>query len=94
MLRCNSDTWCGCRRYPYNLKFDTAALAPFLQYSINNLGDPFVTSNYGVHRWAMQAGQAPETAREWLTLQVRMSPQPQIRAGGAQLFRGPLAYSS
>ena len=35
--------------YPYNLKFDTAALAPFLQYSINNLGDPFVPSNYGVH---------------------------------------------
>lgn len=35
--------------YPYNLKFDTAALAPLLQYSINNLGDPFVTSNYGVH---------------------------------------------
>mgnify|MGYP003878028407 CR=1 FL=1 len=35
--------------YPYNLKFDTGALSPFLQYSINNLGDPFVESNYGVH---------------------------------------------
>lgn len=35
--------------YPYNLKFDTAPLIPFMQYSVNNLGDPFVTSNYGVH---------------------------------------------
>lgn len=35
--------------YPYNLQFDSQELAPFLQYSINNLGDPFVESNYGVH---------------------------------------------
>jgi histidine decarboxylase len=35
--------------YPYNLKFNGEMLAPFLNYSINNLGDPFVTSNYGVH---------------------------------------------
>eukprot|EP00050_Salpingoeca_kvevrii_P014416 m.35919 g.35919 ORF g.35919 m.35919 type:complete len:419 (+) comp5751_c0_seq1:310-1566(+) len=35
--------------YPYNLHFETADLAPFLQFSINNLGDPFVESNYGVH---------------------------------------------
>jgi histidine decarboxylase len=35
--------------YPYNLKFDYSELMPFLQYSINNLGDPFVPSNYGVH---------------------------------------------
>ena len=35
--------------YPYNLKFDYSELMPFLKYSINNLGDPFVPSNYGVH---------------------------------------------
>jgi len=35
--------------YPYNLSFQSNNLVPFLQYSINNLGDPFVASNYGVH---------------------------------------------
>jgi histidine decarboxylase len=35
--------------YPYNLMFDYRELAPFMNYSINNLGDPFVPSNYGVH---------------------------------------------
>merc|ERR1711871_702812 len=35
--------------YPYNLEFKGEILAPFLQFSINNLGDPFVESNYGVH---------------------------------------------
>ena len=35
--------------YPYNLQFEAAALAPFLAFSINNLGDPFNESNYGVH---------------------------------------------
>jgi histidine decarboxylase len=35
--------------YPYNLMFDYTELMPFLKYSINNLGDPFVPSNYGVH---------------------------------------------
>jgi len=35
--------------YPYNLQFDSDQLSPFLQYSVNNLGDPFVPSNYGVH---------------------------------------------
>ena len=35
--------------YPYNLMFDFSELMPFLKYSINNLGDPFVPSNYGVH---------------------------------------------
>jgi len=35
--------------YPYNLMFDYTELTPFLRYSINNLGDPFVPSNYGVH---------------------------------------------
>lgn len=35
--------------YPYNLTFRSDNLVPFLQYSVNNLGDPFVASNYGVH---------------------------------------------
>eukprot|EP01104_Vermistella_antarctica_P007624 TRINITY_DN1871_c0_g1_i3.p1 TRINITY_DN1871_c0_g1~~TRINITY_DN1871_c0_g1_i3.p1 ORF type:complete len:599 (-),score=69.03 TRINITY_DN1871_c0_g1_i3:544-2298(-) len=35
--------------YPYNLSFRSDELRNFLRYSINNLGDPFVASNYGVH---------------------------------------------
>ena len=35
--------------YPYNLRYDHTDLLKFMKYSINNLGDPFVTSNYGVH---------------------------------------------
>ena len=35
--------------YPYNLVYDHEDLHRFLRYSINNLGDPFIPSNYGVH---------------------------------------------
>jgi len=35
--------------YPYNLSYDHEELHNFMRYSINNLGDPFVPSNYGVH---------------------------------------------
>lgn len=35
--------------YPYNLDFEFKALARLNDYSINNLGDPFIESNYGVH---------------------------------------------
>lgn len=35
--------------YPYNLDFDFSILAQFQSFSINNLGDPFIESNYGVH---------------------------------------------
>jgi histidine decarboxylase len=35
--------------YPYNLMYNHEELHPFMKYSINNLGDPFVASNYGVH---------------------------------------------
>ncbi|GBF93211.1 serine decarboxylase-like, partial [Raphidocelis subcapitata] len=35
--------------YPYNLDFDFDALEGLTRYSINNLGDPFIESNYGVH---------------------------------------------
>ena len=35
--------------YPYNLEYNFKALSPFLNFTINNLGDPFVESNYKVH---------------------------------------------
>lgn len=35
--------------YPYNLDFDFSALEGLQKFSINNLGDPFIESNYGVH---------------------------------------------
>lgn len=35
--------------YPYNLAYDYSAILPFLQYTLNNLGDPFVNGNYGIH---------------------------------------------
>ncbi|KAL7442607.1 hypothetical protein ACHAXH_006715 [Discostella pseudostelligera] len=35
--------------YPYNLMYNHEELYEFMKYSINNLGDPFVPSNYGVH---------------------------------------------
>lgn len=35
--------------YPYNLDFEYKDLSRFFKYSINNLGDPFNESNYGVH---------------------------------------------
>jgi len=35
--------------YPYNLEFDYGCLSSLQNYSINNLGDPFIESNYGVH---------------------------------------------
>ena len=35
--------------YPYNLNFEYNDLIRFMKYSINNLGDPFQESNYGVH---------------------------------------------
>ena len=35
--------------YPYNLSYNHTKLNDFLGFSLNNLGDPFVESNYGVH---------------------------------------------
>ncbi|NLR58093.1 histidine decarboxylase [Chitinophaga polysaccharea] len=34
--------------YPVSKDFDYSPLLPFLQYPLNNLGDPFVPSTYGV----------------------------------------------
>lgn len=35
--------------YPYNLMYDHQELFNFMKYSINNLGDPYIVSNYSVH---------------------------------------------
>jgi histidine decarboxylase len=35
--------------YPYNLDYDYTPLLPFLRYTLNNLGDPYVNGNYGIH---------------------------------------------
>lgn len=51
--------------YPYNLLFDYREVMPFLQYSINNLGDPFVPSNYGVHSRPFEVAVIDFFARLW-----------------------------
>lgn len=40
--------------YPVSKDFDYAALMPFLQYPMNNLGDPFVDSTYAVDSREME----------------------------------------
>jgi histidine decarboxylase len=35
--------------YPYNLNYDYSDLLNLFKFSINNLGDPFVESNYKIH---------------------------------------------
>jgi len=42
--------------YPYNLDFDYGALEKLVHFSINNLGDPFIESNYGVHSREFEVG--------------------------------------
>tara|TARA_Y100000991_G_C21972567_1_gene350249 strand:+ start:2267 stop:3580 length:1314 start_codon:yes stop_codon:yes gene_type:complete len=42
----NSDNHFG---YPYNLSYNYEEIFRFMKYSINNLGDPYVESNYGIH---------------------------------------------
>lgn len=39
----------AARSYPYNLDFDYGPLEGLQKFCINNLGDPFIESNYGVH---------------------------------------------
>ena len=51
--------------YPYNLRFDFAELAPFLRYSINNLGDPFIPSNYAVHSRQFEVSVIDFFAKLW-----------------------------
>jgi histidine decarboxylase len=50
---------------PYNLDFDHQPLGEFLQFSINNLGDPFVQSNYGVHSRAFEVQVLAYFAHLW-----------------------------
>ena len=46
-------------RYPYNLDFDFSALEGLQKFSINNLGDPFIESNYGVHSREFEVSHRP-----------------------------------
>jgi len=51
--------------YPYNLTHRNNELATFMQYSINNLGDPFEPSNYGVHSRQFEVAVIDFFAKLW-----------------------------
>ena len=51
--------------YPYNLDYHNDDLARFMRYSINNLGDPFVPSNYGVHSRQFEVAVVDFFAKLW-----------------------------
>ncbi len=51
--------------YPYNLEFDYGCLQSLQNYSINNLGDPFVESNYGVHSRSFEIAVLDWFAKLW-----------------------------
>jgi histidine decarboxylase len=51
--------------YPYNLDFDFGALEGLNAFSINNLGDPFIESNYGVHSREFEVGVLNWFAKLW-----------------------------
>ncbi|KAL2612884.1 hypothetical protein R1flu_024576 [Riccia fluitans] len=51
--------------YPYNLDFEYGALTQLQHFSINNLGDPFIESNYGVHSRQFEVGVLDWFARLW-----------------------------
>ncbi|KAK3031527.1 hypothetical protein RJ639_036041 [Escallonia herrerae] len=53
------------RSYPYNLDFDYGALGQLQHFSINNLGDPFIESNYGVHSRQFEVVVLDWFARLW-----------------------------
>jgi len=46
-----SDTFAG---YQVNLNIDYTSLAPFLNFNINNVGDPFIESNYSINSRTME----------------------------------------
>jgi glutamate/tyrosine decarboxylase-like PLP-dependent enzyme len=52
-------------RYPYNLDFDYGPLEDLTRFSINNLGDPFIESNYGVHSREFEVGVLQWFAKLW-----------------------------
>lgn len=51
--------------YPYNLMYDHQELFNFMKYSINNLGDPYVASNYSVHSRQFERAVIDFFARLW-----------------------------
>lgn len=51
--------------YPYNLMYDHSELFNFMKYSINNLGDPYVPSNYSVHSRQFERAVIDFFARLW-----------------------------
>jgi len=51
--------------YPYNLTHNSEELARFMRYSINNLGDPFISSNYGVHSRIFEVAVVKFFANLW-----------------------------
>jgi histidine decarboxylase len=51
--------------YPYNLMYDHSELYSFMKYSINNLGDPFVPSNYAVHSRQFECAVIDFFAKLW-----------------------------
>lgn len=51
--------------YPYNLEFDYGCLQSLQNYSINNLGDPFIESNYGVHSRCFEIAVLDWFAKLW-----------------------------
>ncbi|XP_054787297.1 serine decarboxylase 1-like isoform X2 [Prosopis cineraria] len=51
--------------YPYNLDFDYGRVEQLQDFLINNLGDPFIESNYGVHSRAFEVGVLDWFARLW-----------------------------
>eukprot|EP00039_Didymoeca_costata_P001960 m.56575 g.56575 ORF g.56575 m.56575 type:complete len:441 (+) comp11046_c0_seq1:277-1599(+) len=51
--------------YPYNLDFEYQELVKLQSYSINNLGDPWLESNYGVHAREFEIGVLDWFAKLW-----------------------------
>jgi histidine decarboxylase len=51
--------------YPYNLKYDYKKYGNLLNFSINNLGDPFVESNYGSHTRMFEIAILDWFAQRW-----------------------------
>jgi histidine decarboxylase len=58
-LQAHADTMVG---YPCNAEFDYQELYRFLGFSINNLGDPFASSNYRVNTQAFERDVLTEFA--------------------------------
>lgn len=52
--------------YPYNLSFDYGPIEKLLKYSINNLGDPFIDSNYAVHSRKFEVAVLDWFAKLWM----------------------------